>query len=110
MQVELSGAGAVRRRDALDRFLRPGIGADRYPLSPGLASLKAIFGEAGHPTTGSAGPNQFFTTAADPIGHESALFGSQGRSLNNNRRPDFGRRRPLRLFGADAGRLRILHQ
>jgi len=38
MQVELSGD----ERDALARFIRSTINADRYPLSPRLAPLKAI--------------------------------------------------------------------
>src|SRR5216683_1476963 len=54
-------------------------------------------------------PNQFLTSAADPIGHDSAYLRSQGRSLNN-RRADFRRRRGPRLCGAEAGRLRLLYQ
>jgi hypothetical protein len=38
MQLELSDA----KRDALARFLRSAIDADRYPLSPRLAPLTAI--------------------------------------------------------------------
>jgi len=38
MQVELSGD----ERDALARFIRSTINADRYPLSPRLSPLKAI--------------------------------------------------------------------
>jgi hypothetical protein len=55
-----------------------------------------------------SGPNRFLTTAADPIGDESAYLPSQGRSLNN-RRP-VGRHRGPRLCGAEAGRLRLLYQ
>jgi hypothetical protein len=42
-------------REALARFLRSGIDADRYPLSPRLAPLKGDFGEAGPTTPGVAG-------------------------------------------------------
>jgi hypothetical protein len=38
MQLELADV----ERDALGRFLRSAIDADRYPLSPRLAPLKAI--------------------------------------------------------------------
>jgi hypothetical protein len=38
LQLELSDA----EREALARFLRSAIDADRYPLSPRLAPLKAI--------------------------------------------------------------------
>jgi hypothetical protein len=38
MQLEFSDV----ERDALARFLRSAIDADRYPLSPRLAPLKAI--------------------------------------------------------------------
>ena len=48
-------------------------------------------------------------TVTDPAGHEPTYPHSQGRS-RCNRRSNFGRRRGRRLFGAEAGRLRLLHQ
>jgi hypothetical protein len=54
-------------------------------------------------------PNEFLKTAADPSEHESTCPESQGRR-RCNRRISFGRRRGCRLLGAEAGRLRLLHQ